>query len=280
MTLYIAAISRKEATIVTVSDLMLSTDYTSIESRVLKVEPTTPQRRWIMMFAGAPSPASAFYRELTARLQGKDETEVEVRTNAEEVYREEVRKKIEAEILSPYGIDRATFLRRGRAWFGDEEFLRILYQINNCKLEIELLFAGFEPNGWPRIFSVDDPGSSVNHERTGFHAIGSGYLRALASLYTHYEAGLSKKELIYRMCEAKFLGEIALGVGRKTYMLSFSSSGDYESMYPEDVEEVRAIWDQKGKPPIPVEAIARITQKLRTTKWQKPTEENPIIGRS
>jgi hypothetical protein len=273
MTLCIAAISRQapHAHIVTVSDLMLSSEYVSVETRITKVEPVSPKRAWMMMFAGSPTPINSLHLQIKQRLEGKDETEAEVRTAAEEVYRHELCKKIEGAILNPMGIDRATFLRRGRAYLGDQEFSRVLYEVNSCDLGVELILAGFEPNGWPRIFSIGNPGKYESHERLGFYAVGTGSLRALGSLYTSYEATLSKAELVYRACEAKFVGESAFGVGKQTYVLTLRQDMTYEALNPPEVDRViRPEWERIGKPPVPPNMTQKIEASLKRTEWQTP----------
>ena len=55
MTLCIAAISERDRCIVTVSDLMLSTDFMSSEAgSMMKSDVIPPHHRWIMLFAGDP----------------------------------------------------------------------------------------------------------------------------------------------------------------------------------------------------------------------------------
>lgn len=271
MTLCIAAVSRigPRAQIVTVSDLMLSNDYMSIETGVSKVESLTPSRSWLMMFAGSPTPIASLKQGIKDRLQGNPETEMAVRAAAEETYREEVKRKIEGDILSPFGINRETFLRRGRAWFGDQQFNRLVYEIADCKLGVDLIIAGFEPNGWPRIFSISDPGTYESHERTGFYAVGTGSIRAIGSLYTNYDPLLTKSELVYRICEAKFLGEMANGVGKRTVVYTLAANGEYEQIIPVDIEQkIRPVWEQKGKPPVPPEVLPEIDKVLHKIQWR------------
>ncbi|MGC2491844.1 hypothetical protein [Candidatus Binatus sp.] len=275
MTLCIAAVSRKapKAHIVTVSDLMLSSESVSLETRMMKVEPVSPKRAWVMMFAGSPTPISSLHLRIKDALQGKDETEAEVRTAVETVYRDELRRKIEGEILSPFGLDRATFLREGRNQLGDQEFSRILFEVQNCNLDVDLILAGFEPNGWPRIFSIANPGVYASHERAGFHGIGSGTMRAMGSLYTTYDAALDRYDLLYRLCEAKFVGESALGVGKRTYGLILSSDLTFETMIPEAVDRiVRPEWERVGTPPIPDGMSDKIKGGIQKTGWATPKQ--------
>jgi hypothetical protein len=227
-----------------------------------------------MLFAGSPSPIGAIQLAVKEELANANssETETDVRAAVENAYRAELKRKIESDILAPFGINRETFIRRGRGWFGDQQFDRLAYAIGACRLDLDLLVAGYEPTGLPRIFSIGDPGTYESHERTGFHAIGSGSLRGLGSLFSTYDPTLSKSELVYRACEAKFVGESALGVGKQTYVLTLSldanQQAEYQSLYPPDVEaNIRPKWELEGKPPIPTGLADQIENTLRPTKW-------------
>jgi hypothetical protein len=227
-----------------------------------------------MLFSGSPSPISAIQLAVKEELANANssETEADVRAAVENAYRVELKRKIDNDILGPFGIDGETVIRRGRAWFGDQQYDRLVYAIGACRLDLDLLIAGYEPSGLPRIFSISDPGTYESHERTGFHAIGSGSLRGRGSLFSSYDPTLKKSELVYRACEAKFLGESALGVGKQTYVLTFSlnanQQAEYQTLYPEDVDaKIRPRWESEGKPPIPSGLAGQIETALRPTQW-------------
>jgi hypothetical protein len=201
-------------------------------------------------------------------LDGRAETGDEVVSAFEKSFRNELKRKIEGELLSPYGLDREIFLRRGRAYFGDEEFTRLVYQINAMRLETSFLIAGYEPSGLPRLFSITDPGVSENHTSIGFHAVGSGWVNALGSLYRTYDGDLPRDDLIYRVCEAKFLGEKAPGVGKRSFVDVIAPDGTHQGLFPEFVEPLKAIWKKEGSPPIPPAARLAIA-KIHGVGWSK-----------
>jgi hypothetical protein len=74
MTLCVAAYSPKYKTFVTVSDLMLSTDYMSAETSSTKIKPLSSTGRWICMFAGSPSIYSNVLKRITGYLNGQEES--------------------------------------------------------------------------------------------------------------------------------------------------------------------------------------------------------------
>jgi hypothetical protein len=269
MTLCIAAISRKQQGIVTVCDLMLSNEYMSLETESAKVQPVSPSGRWVSLFAGAPSVHANMLKEVYDLISRTPETSSEIVSAFESAFRNQLKRKIEGELLSPYGLDRSAFLREGRAYFGDEEFSRILYQMRGIRLDTSFLLAGYEPSGLPRLFSIVDPGISENVSALGFHAIGSGYVRALGSLYTTYNSDFTIEDLIYRICEAKFLGESASGVGERTFVDIVAPDGTHKGLSPELVEPIREIWKARGIPPVPSDAHAKIAATIQAIHWSK-----------
>jgi hypothetical protein len=269
MTLCIVAFSPKDRTFVTVSDLMLSTDFMSAETSSTKISPISSTGRWICMFAGSPSVYGRVLKRIGLHLHDEIESGDTVLAACEMAFRDELTSKIEGELLSPYGLTRDAFLKSGKGYFGDEEFSRLLYQLNAIKLETSFIVAGFDLDGTPHLFSLADPGVTEDHLNLGFHAIGTGWIRAVGSLFSTYDAALSTVDLIYRICEAKFLGESALGVGKKTFVDVISADGIHQGLLPELVEPIRHIWQTEGIPPVPSSARAEISRSLHQIGWTK-----------
>ena len=164
MTLCIAALAQRDDKILLATDGMLSLEYMSFDTTILKAMPLTRKKRFMMAFSGSPHHAQAISLRAAALLDGKEETGADVMDTCERAFREELTRKIEGEILSPFGYDRPAFLREGRANLGDEEFARLVYELKNTRLETTILVCGFESSGTPRIFSVSDPGVATSHE--------------------------------------------------------------------------------------------------------------------
>lgn len=160
MTLCVAAYSPKFRTFVTVSDLLLSNDYMSAETSSMKIKPLSPTGRWVCMFAGSPSIYGSVLERIRAYLHAADESGASVRTAAEKAFRDELGHKIEGQLLSPFGLTRKEFLEQGKNYFGDEQFTRLLYELNAINLDTHFIIAGFELDGAPHLFSVVDPGIS------------------------------------------------------------------------------------------------------------------------
>jgi hypothetical protein len=86
-------------------------------------------------------------------------------------------------------------------------------------------------------------------------------------LYNTYNPNLSRDDLIYRVCEAKFLSESALGVGKRTVVLTIAPDGSYEGLWPNLVEPIKEIWEQQGRPPVPQNACVIIKDTVHPVKW-------------
>jgi hypothetical protein len=269
MTLCVAAYSLKYRTFVTVSDLLLSNENMSAETSSMKIEPLSPTGRWVCMFAGSPSIYSSVLRRIRAYLQTVDEGGESVRAAAQNAFRDELCHKIEGRLLSPFGLTRKEFLEHGKSYFGDEQFTQILYQLNAINLDTSFIIAGFDLDGTAHLFSVVDPGITEDHLSLGFHAIGSGSQRCVGALFGTYESSLSTVDLIYRLCEAKFLGESAMGVGKKTFVDVFSHNGIHQGLIPDLVEPIRTIWQKEGLSPLPSSARAEISRSLHAIGWTK-----------
>jgi hypothetical protein len=150
----------------------------------------------------------------------------------------------------------------------------MLYQINSTELETSFLI------GNPKaLFSVTDPGVVHDHYALGFYAIGSGETLANASLMGGFDADAPLAEIIYRLMEAKFRGEAASGVGRRTFVTLLDERGsDCQGLNDVNVEHLRKIWEEKGRPPVPEEFLKELGHpnvKLFPLIAQPETSEKP-----
>jgi hypothetical protein len=247
MTLCIGAIARSEKRFVTVSDFMLSNQIMSAEPALSKVSFIGSDPCWTVLYAGDPTHSTS----VSARVRDIVEHGPSLATPS--VYRQEFKREVESkindELLSPFGITRTDFIKEGRGQFGVELFGKMLDQINDTKLGTTFLMGTAMS-----LFSVEDPGVIQNHNALAFHAIGTGATLANASLMGIYDPDDSLREILYRLLEAKFRGEAASGVGRRTLVTISDENGkSVQGVSPEDCEKVRDVWLRKGQPQIPKE---------------------------
>lgn len=275
MTLCLAVLCRKANTFVTVSDLMLSTEWTSADTAVTKMKPFGPGNRWLCLYAGSPSVwQKAIFERLPERCPGSSENTVEnVAAAVKDVFNDTLREEIEDRVLRPLGLSRDTFLRHGREWFGAKHFRSLVDEVRAVKLDTQFLVAGWDQYQLPRLFSVcdDEPVSAAvqYHDGLGFHAIGSGWVQGLGSLYAGYRTQLTLAETVYRACEAKFCGESAPGVGKATVVWMLDGDGKHSIITQESVTQLRAVWEQERQK-MPSDALAVATSVLSKTRVPLP----------
>ena len=264
MTLCVAAISRKENKIVTVSDFLLSTDWDSSESPAMKIAKTGFKNRWRVMFAGDPSTFIKVNTKATSLLAGTKESTKDIMAAFQDAFQDTLKSEIEGAKLSRYGMTRKQFLEKGRQNFGKEEFLRILREVQSIGLETEFLVAGFDDNEEPSLVSIDDDsGTPYIRDLSSYHAIGSGAPLAEASLMGTFNTHASVSDIVYRLSEAKFLSERSPFVGESTFVTVFGLKNYWNAILPPEMEKIKKLWKEKGIPPIPVGASKLITENLK-----------------
>jgi hypothetical protein len=266
MTVCIAAISRVRGVIIAASDMMLSDDVSSADDAAYKISALFKgHRRWWCMYAGYPTDFEELRNSLSEVEQPK--TLADAIAATELAYDKLTKHYIERYILAPFGLTHEAFMRDGPAIFGETYFRELADQCILFKpaMETSLLVFGFDSIGIPHLFQAQRTVKAEVHDTLGFHAIGTGAWSAQGSLFA---GGLSsagtENEAIYRVCEAKFVSEVARSVGTKTTVLHVYSSGGSESvLYIDDDSPIKAAWKRQRNMKPPARAINEI-ERLRS----------------
>jgi len=238
--------------------------FSSMDGAAPKVFRATERGRWLGMGAGDLSAISSIRRAFAKSSVRKTEDLEDVVSGYQRAYKKEFTKMIEDRVLSAYGFSHERFFREGHATFGDKLFRHVLDQVNAIEFEVGLLLAGFDAEDQPHVVSITAPGNRVIHDALGFHAIGSGAMLARACLTVTYHGTGQINEVIYRVAEAKFRSEAEPHVGRKTTIMTLSSSGELQSVT--DVDKIREIWAPTANPPPPQQAMDLIPGLLTTIR--------------
>jgi hypothetical protein len=278
LTLCIAASCNGGRNIVTASDLMISTFDMSSDNSTLK-------RRavgygWYAMFAGNDlSPLTPIFNDVWNAIpdtpDGSDLPEVV--SAFTEAYKQELKAKIEREILSNWNIRLDRFVAEGAKLF-KADFYSINNRVMNTKLDCQFLVCGFDKKkewnrlAFPHIFTI----GGNTYGTTGgveicycdyppYAAIGSGASTAYSMLlYFGHNIGKSLSETIYTVVASKIMGERAAHVGRKTVVNVIDSVVGYEFNVGELLEEkIRDAWDTTGKPQIPDACLGELDQLIQ-----------------
>jgi hypothetical protein len=262
VTVCIAVTPRFRSEIILVSDQLLSSDDNSVEGG-LKLTALTST--WYVMFAGhAPRfrPLVETMREDLGDTRNARFTLETITAVVERAYHIELTKLIEIEILSPHGVSRDDFIRKGRRWFGEAPYAQILTRIDSVDLGIELLVVGLDAEAQTQLFAVSSRGAA-SRAVLPYHAIGSGAYLALGSLYQlACFPSLDLTETVYRTCAAKFAAEAAPGVGRQTHAMVTDPLMEKWAIVS-NIEELREIWQRVGQPRLPPAAKKLIQRDLK-----------------
>jgi hypothetical protein len=268
VTVCIAAICKWDENteaIVTACDQMLSLGQFSADNITTKIDPIHPA--WEAMFAGDDITRVDYVleavREILCQPPIKPRSFVEVSRAFSTAHRKVRRHVVESTVLAPYSMTLKQFLRDGMAQFGAENFTALLQVVQGTTLGCTFLVCGFGQDGEPHIFTVSESGESQIYDRPGCWAIGSGQQSALSSLFFHsYNRLHDYKSAIYHVCEAKFMAETAIGVGKKTFLSMYRLH--YPRLYTTEssIEEIRKAWETDGKPRVPHWIKDRIPQML------------------
>jgi ATP-dependent protease HslVU (ClpYQ) peptidase subunit len=179
--------------------------------------------------------------------------------------------------LSQYDLDMKEFTTKGVETFGEARFGELSRAIDQdaANYQEQVLVVGWEKERKiPLIFSVSRDGLA-SHALDGIAAIGSGADVAISTmLVLEQSRHMTLEETIYSVAAAKFAAENCEGVGKKTTMfISWKRTDDDPKgrpagnfVQPEDLEELRRMWERHGKPRIPRQVI-KLTNRIATKLW-------------
>jgi 20S proteasome alpha/beta subunit len=128
-------------------------------------------------------------------------------------------------------------------------------QIREFNLSTSFLVCGVDEHAHPHVFSVNNPnGNQIVHDARGHAAIGTGAQMALGALGSRPIATLPIRDLIYRVCEAKFAAETAPGVGKSTLALVQRKGSKYRIAFPNQIQRLQDVWTKGRTEPAPKKA--------------------------
>jgi ATP-dependent protease HslVU (ClpYQ) peptidase subunit len=230
--------------------LSLCGGYFSQDGAAVKFRPIHPE--WHVMFAGDASEAQPLLDAVEVALQKlKPNMRGEVVKRCRDAYMTERRRMIETQIFPDYDIDNWNEFRALRT--KDERYYeRIQQVIVEREQGWSLLFAGFDKNYDPHLFTITERGNVTYYNAQGFAAIGSGSLAALMWLATSgYRKNGPIGEKILNVITAKFFSETAPDVGQETIAVVTRPHSKMGALLGDDQQAViRAAWEQLPRIPV------------------------------
>ena len=122
---------------------MLGDESMSAESHITKVSFIGKEKRWAIQYAGNPTHAWSLTLRIIKKIEGKPQDPLSMSDAVQLAFQEEVEWKINAEILSPFGIKSDEFVEQGLRYFGEDVFRELASKVSKAQLKTALLAEGF-----------------------------------------------------------------------------------------------------------------------------------------
>jgi hypothetical protein len=274
-----ASAENHEAIVSCVDTKMTITGATSIEP--ILGRKLCAMRGWTILSSGTMCYAESLVDAFEALLQkAPDNDPPTIKRLLEQALLEELPKFGAAQYLTPYGIEMPAFLDpEKKKGFPDEHWKELARSIleYSDKYDVELIVSGWgqtqeafsattsnKADGY--IFSASRDGVLM-HSNEGFYTCGVGGSSAHSLLsFFNYEPHLPLARAVYFVAAAKFMSERTEGVGKNTVLRIARRTGEGEwkgyFIQPDELEEIRKLWEEKGMPRIPDEAEDAIIEML------------------
>ena len=268
MTVCIAAHCYEEGSedecVMCATDALVSTGEMSADHSARKMQRIG--QGWFAMFAGDD------ISSLTPILDHVRDVVGDARSSRDKIagafvaaYKEQLKLRAENGTLAAVGYSLGEFKRSGLAQLGAENFTRILYEIERQTIDLQFLLAGVDEAGQFHLVTITSPGKVDYYTELGFWAIGTGQTQALGSMFSTSRRlrFIGRAAALYRICEAKFSAENAIGVGPTTIVgiIKKDAKGRYISTVL--VEKLRPIWEETRVIEVPAKAEALAKEFLK-----------------
>lgn len=270
MTVCIAGMADVGKSLVLSCDSMISTGDFSGDHVAFKLYPlAAPTGTWSAMMCGDDIahiwPVIQAANDRLVEIKADSLTSEAVGRAFANAYQYVRRAHAQDQVLSHFDVTIEQFRSNGPSIFGDS-YREVAGDLTRIDLGCQFLLAGFDRDGDGHILEIDNPGIVRNHDPVGFWAIGSGAQSALGILFFHSVRGdLPLSRVLYHICEAKFMAESAIGVGRHTtvrVLTHDSKEWDHSELTEDLIDNIRRVWEFEGKPRVPQLAISKLEETL------------------
>lgn len=231
MTICIGAICdviTREPKIILCSDSMLSLDWVNFEGGQTKIFKFHDYCN-ILTSSNDITKSDLIFKDVSSRITDRILSIEEIAEQFSQACKGLLRKFMERDILSKYGLDYKTFIDKSKD-LSTELIRTIEDEIKNYKYEFESQFivAGFDvETSEPHLYIVNQLGDYSPHDFIGFAIIGSGYPLAFAEMTKHHHKPQDDlNQTLVRVWKAKRDAERASGVGERTSLLIMKATED------------------------------------------------------
>lgn len=189
-------------------------------------------------------------------------------------------REIEAKLLRKHGFSFESFREHGREKCTDAVYEGLHDRIDRFKFSLEFLVAGFDMDGDTHLYHIDSQGTISCYDDLGFWAIGSGAHAALSSLSFHIEHGnlcsycSCVHKAVYFACEAKFMAETSVQVGKDGTLVSIHRKNEKETQFffDDETQKIKKNWLKYGAPKPSDKVMTQIYDLMQQTPSQRRDE--------
>lgn len=266
MTLCLAALCKEngESRAVVVADRMVTyPGFIEYEHAASKIGATS--QFTLAMVAGSALVGNRLVREAAETLKGTNPRVGDIAKHLSQRYEAVRAERIEHEILMPRGLNYGVFYDR-HATLNSNITMVIDQAMVQYNPEVELLLAGVDDTG-AHVYTVHNPGGpELQHDVTGFAAVGSGTIHAMQSMIGfRHAADANYHETVFRAYASKRRSEIAPGVGAETDACTISPAGVHW-LTEEEMAQLQGIYEEHEKT-----TSKALTERLAKFKLGEPT---------
>ncbi len=184
MTVCVAALAVKNMAIVCVADKALSygdhIQWDSDSTKIIKLNPSGIS----VMFSGTEESTSKILAGFIAQADEISTKRIpEIITLCEAQYTQSVQEMVTAKFLTPRLLSGAEYLSAISGGEINDYIRSIAKEIDGFEMDSDFLLCGFDSDRKPFILYLTNPGIVTDMTNTGFHAIGSGWDKAVSGLF-------------------------------------------------------------------------------------------------
>jgi len=214
MTVCLAAFAQEPNAIVCIADKGISYgDHIQWDSDGTKMA-NMNSKGTTLLFAGAEEDTARVLSRLVVRGEELGDDIAMTGALCEREYVAAMEELIEAKFLRPHLLSREQYIAAITANPLNDHLHLIAKRIDNFQMDCSFLVCGFDASNNPFILDLEPPGIATNFFTTGFHAIGSGWDKAVARLlFSEHKRTNPLHRAVYDLFDAKANAEMAAGVG-------------------------------------------------------------------
>jgi len=213
MTICVGVLAAGGSCIVCVADKAVTYgDYIQWDADDTKIVPLEKTNGTVALTAGGDDHIGSLLRGLNIGGLGDDLPKV--LQIAERVYVDLMQKTVEAEFLKPRLLKREEYVEAISGTEINPYFEELADKIAEFELDCDLLLCGFDKGQMPYLVSLEHPGIPADLTSSGFHAVGSGFDKAISRiLWSEWKRSYAVERVLFDAFDAKANAEMAVGVG-------------------------------------------------------------------